>query len=103
MRFGAAGLVGTFCFGLFLLPGGLPRRFGSGAAGARVAQRALLRLLHLLRLLLFGRLHLIIRGQDITRTTKTTREADVAVQVGQAEAHVPQGNRAPEGHEVRVV
>ena len=28
---------------------------------------------------------------------------DVAVQVGQAEAHVPQGNRAPEGHEVPVV
>ena len=28
---------------------------------------------------------------------------NVAVQVGQAEAHVPQGNRAPEGHEVPVV
>ena len=28
---------------------------------------------------------------------------DVAVQVGQAEAHVPQGNRAPEGHEVPVI
>ena len=28
----ALGLVGTSCFGLFLLPGGLPRRFGSGAA-----------------------------------------------------------------------
>ena len=41
-----------------------------------------------------------------TRTTKTTRKAkpdDVAVQVGQAEAHVPQGNRAPEGHEEPVV
>ena len=32
LRFGAAGSVGTSCFGLFLLPGGLPRRFGSGAA-----------------------------------------------------------------------
>ena len=31
--------------------------------------------MHLLRLLVFGWLHLIIRGQDITRTTKTTREA----------------------------
>ena len=27
-----SGSVGTSCFGLFLLPGGLPRRFGSGAA-----------------------------------------------------------------------
>ena len=35
----------------------------------------LLRLRLLRRRLLFGRLHLIIRGQDITRTTKTTREA----------------------------
>ena len=25
-------ILGTSCFGLFLLPGGLPRRFGSGAA-----------------------------------------------------------------------
>ena len=33
-RFGAAGSVGTSYFGLFLLPGGLPRRFGSGASGA---------------------------------------------------------------------
>ena len=35
----------------------------------------LLRLLRLRRPVVFGRLHLIIRGQDITRTTKTTREA----------------------------
>ena len=32
--FGAAGSVGTSCVGLFLLPGGLPRRFGSGASSA---------------------------------------------------------------------
>ena len=38
LRFGAAGSVGTSCFGLFLLPGGLPRRFGSGAPAQRVAQ-----------------------------------------------------------------
>ena len=62
------------------------------------------RLLRLLRLrLLFGRLHLIIRGQDITRTTKTTRKAGRRCRPGQAEAHVPQGNRAPEGHEAPVV
>ena len=36
LRFGAAGSVGTSCFGLFLLPGGLPRRFGTGASGAAI-------------------------------------------------------------------
>ena len=47
----------------------------------RLRCRRSVRLLRLLRLrllrrrLLFGWLHLIIRGQDITRTTKTTREA----------------------------
>ena len=52
----------------------------------------------------FGRLHLIIRGQDITR--RPAKPDDIPIQVGQtdqAEAHVPQGNRAPEGHEVPVV
>ena len=34
LRFGAAGSVGTSCLGLFLLPRGLPRRFGSGAGAA---------------------------------------------------------------------
>ena len=39
---------------------------------------------------------LIIRGQDKTRTT--SKPDNVAVQVGQPEAHVPQGDGAPEGH-----
>ena len=96
-------LVGTSCLGLFLLSDTCPavsvplppaqRGVVCGAACTSCAS-CLLR-----RRLLFGRLHLIVRGQDITRRTKTTRKA---VQVGQAEAHVPQSNRAPEGHEVPV-
>ena len=43
----------------------------------------LLRLRLLRRRLLFGRLHLIIRGQDITRRTKTTRKAQHSAGVGQ--------------------
>ena len=54
-----------------LAPRGLLRRFGSGAACGAACTSCLLRL----RRLVFGRLHLIICGQDITRTTKTTREA----------------------------
>ena len=40
LRFGAAGSVGTSCFGLFLLPGGLPRRFGSAGAASCAASGA---------------------------------------------------------------
>ena len=77
--------------------------------------RHLLRLLHLLHLLRSlppaspccaarsTPSFLITHGLDIGRTTKTTREAGRRCQVGQAEAHVPQGNRANEGHEVPVV
>ena len=53
-----------------------------------LAPRGRARLLRLLRLrLVFSRLHLIIRGQDITRTTKSTREAGRCCR--QAEAHAP--------------
>ena len=48
----------------------------------------------------FGRLHLIIRGQDITRTTKTTREAGRRCRPGRSGGSC---NRAPENHEVPVV
>ena len=51
------------------------RSVGRAAQTARDGglRRSVLRLLRLH--LLFGRLHLIIRGQDTTRTTKTTRKA----------------------------
>ena len=47
----------------------------------------------------------IIRGQDTKheRQRRPARPDDVAIQVGQPEAHVPQGIRAPEGHEVPIV
>ena len=87
LRFGAAGSVGTSCFGLFLLPGGLPRRFGSGARRVRSAPS-----------------FLIIRGQDITQTTKTTREAGRRCRPGRSGGSACASGcfRAPEGHEVLV-
>ena len=78
LRFGAAGSVGTSCLGLFLLPRGPapPFRFRRRSVWCSVWRSVhLLRLRLLRRRLLFGRLHLIIRGQDITRRTKTTHEA----------------------------
>ena len=63
LRFGAAGSVGTSCLGLFLLPGGLPRRFGAGAASCAACGAA------------WHSVHLLLYVVKITRTTKTTREA----------------------------
>ena len=72
LRFGAAGSVGTSCFGLFLLPGGLPRRFGSVVPLVPLAPLAPLAPPAPCRVR-SAPSFLIIRGQDITRTTKTTR------------------------------
>ena len=86
LRFGAAGSVGTSCLALFLLPESAVS--GSGASVWR-SVRLFLRLLHLR--LVFGRLHLINVGKY-----NTNDKDDPRSRLGQAEAHVPQGNQAPE-------
>ena len=80
MRFGAAGSVGTSCLGLFLLRGPAPPfRFRRRRSVLRSARLLRLRLLRLR--LVFGWLHLKLRGQDTTRPAKPD---DVAVQVGRS-------------------
>ena len=83
----STGVVSTGGFGLRRLSRHVLLRFVLAPRGPappfrfRCLRRSVWRSVHLLRLrllrrrLLFGWLHLIIRGQDVTRRTKTTREA----------------------------
>ena len=82
------------CFGLFLLPGGLWHRFGSGASGAASSAASGAACAS-------GASCSV--GSIYYTWSRYAKPDNVAAQVGQPEAHVPQGDGAPEGHEVPVV